>query len=61
MPEALRAMTDEAELCAFVADPSHAERYPVTPENQDYGIDNHSDPVSELPFSASVGEEASGV
>ena len=42
LPEAVRTFGAEASLRAFVDDPVNAERYPVTPENRDYGMDNHS-------------------
>jgi len=42
LPEAVRTFSDETSLRAFIEDPANVKKYPVTPENQDYGIDNHS-------------------
>ena len=40
--DAVAVMSDPGKLCAYVNDPELAERYPITPENADFGIDNHS-------------------
>ena len=40
--EAVRTFSAEPALRAFVDNPANVEKYPVTPENQDYGMDNHS-------------------
>ncbi len=46
--DAVAAMSDPAALRAYVADPEVARRYPITPENAAYGIDNHSAEFAQL-------------
>ena len=48
MPEAIRAFGDEEMLRRYVADERVVASYPVTPENRDFGIDNHSDTPENL-------------
>ncbi len=40
--EAVERLADPKRLRAYVNDPGNARRWPVTDENRDYGIDNHS-------------------
>ena len=61
MPEVLRALGDEKKLREIVEDKALIAAYPITPENRDFGIDNHSRSRSALRFRASAGEEACGV
>lgn len=48
MDEALACFADPERLRALVADPDSRARWPVTPENEDFGIDNHSRPLDRL-------------
>ena len=57
LPEALRAMADPAVLRAFVDDAEIAARYPLTEQNQDFGIDNHSGGEN---YSAAAGQTSRG-
>ena len=61
MPAVLRAMGDEKALRKTVEDAHLAEAYPVTPENRDFGIDNHSRSKSEIAFRADAEEDGCGV
>ena len=61
MPQALRAMSDETALRKLLADQEFIRHNPITPENEHFGIDNHSIPDGEFRFRAAAGEEAGGV
>ncbi len=59
--EILPALSSEETLRQMVADPEMARRWPVTPENQDFGIDNHSRTSAERRFQIDGADEALGV
>jgi hypothetical protein len=61
LPDVLRAFSDEKELRRMTEEPDLISTYPVTPENQDFGIDNHSQPGPSFSFRATAKEEAYAV
>jgi len=58
MPEAIRAFGEEGTLRAYVADERVVKAHPVTPENREFGIDNHSDTRENLDRHAALGPAA---
>ena len=61
MPQVLSALGDRAALRRVADDPELMRRFPVTPENEDFGIDNHSRPPFLTAFRANAEEEPEGV
>ncbi len=57
VPEAIRAMTGEGSLRRYIADERVTRENPVTPENEAFGIDNHSDTQENLCEHESFGPE----
>lgn len=57
--DAVAAMGDLATLREFTNAPEAEKRWPVTPENANYGIDNHSAAFAQ--FQAGAGDPAKGV
>jgi len=57
MPEALRAMGGEESLRRYVDDLANVRKYPITPENECFGIDNHSDSLEDLRRLEALGPE----
>jgi len=61
MPQVLSALGDETTLTKVVGDARLTAQYPITPNNAEFGIDNHSRSPSELRFRADVGADECGV
>lgn len=58
LTDGLRTFHDEATLRAYVTDPAIIAANPVTPENAEYGIDNHSETRENLAKYAALPTES---
>ena len=58
MPEAIRALHAEGALRSYCTDAAVIAEHPVTPENEEFGIDNHSDTRESLNRQLALGPEA---
>ena len=61
LKEALPALSDEDELHTLLADDELIRAWPITDENREFGIDNHSRMKASGRFQADVGAHPLGV
>ncbi len=59
--DAISTFHDETSLRDYVDDGANTERYPITDDNREYGIDNHSDSLENLQRRVALGPEAAWV